>query len=133
MVGLQIWVIVVGSRPADRGGVWYHPRQDQNMPTSKRSGSKARLKLVRVGNETVLLLRFVGRTEYSTKAFPARIREQVPSDRVAFDGEVWRVRGDAAVKSAVQSVIESCNAVYDPDLLHLELGALPNPWPIPEE
>jgi hypothetical protein len=103
------------------------------MITPQKSGAKARLKLVSVGNERVLLLRFVGRTEYAAKVFPARIREHAGPERASFDGEVWRIRGDQEIKWAAGCAVEQCRAVYDPNLLQLELSALPNPWSIPEE
>jgi hypothetical protein len=100
------------------------------MSRATTQGRLVRLKLVAVGSEKVLLVRFVGGRN-TASAFGDRVRQSVPADRWSFDGEVWRIRGSGAISGAAQYLREACSPMYDVNLLR-ELPALPNPWDFPQ-
>jgi hypothetical protein len=96
------------------------------MARGTTQGRLVRLKLVAVGIEKLLLVRFVGLRE-AARAFGDRPRQSGSADRWSFDGEIWRIQGAGAIASAVQFLRESWSPVYDPNL-HRDLPALPDPW-----
>jgi hypothetical protein len=93
-------------------------------------GRQVRLKLVAVGIDTVLLVRFVG-VRNAAVAFGDRLRQSGPAGRWWFDGDIWRIQGAKAIGAAVQLLRDSSSAVYDSNLQR-DLPALPNPWGFPE-
>lgn len=99
---------------------------------SKKLPSKARLKLVAVGSERLLLVRFVPFSEHVQRTLGLTLREAVPEDALSFDGEVFRFRGNAVVEKVLRQLRGRCDLVYDPNLLRA-LPAMPNPWSIPAE
>ncbi len=100
------------------------------MARSATQGRPVRLKLVAVGREKVLLVRFVGFRNVA-RTFGDRLRKNGPANRWSFDGEIWRIQGPAAIASAVQLLRETCAPLYDPNLQR-DLLALPNPWGLPQ-
>jgi hypothetical protein len=89
---------------------------------------RARLKLVSVSNDAMLLIRFVQVTERARRALERTLRETV--DDAVSDGEVFSVKGKKAIAAAWRVVRSECEPVYDPNLMRGH-PALPNPWRIP--
>lgn len=95
-------------------------------------GGKVRLKLVAVGGERVLSVRFGSFTGHA-QSIAQQLVSLVPPPQCVFDGDVYTVRGEAAVRKTVTLLRQTSTPVYDPNLLRSGVPALPNPWPIPEE
>lgn len=93
------------------------------------AANRARLKLVPVGLEEVLLLRIVAYRHPGQQKLARSIIGNVSDDRVQCDGEVYRVR-TRDTEAIARRASRLCDAVYDPGL-EPGLQALPNPWPIP--
>jgi hypothetical protein len=99
---------------------------------AKRTTTKARLKLVAIGNRRVMLVRLVPSSPGTNKAALARMRTLVADEHLTFDGSVFRVSHDMGIERIFKLLNERCVASYDPNLGR-ELAALPNPWPIPAQ
>jgi hypothetical protein len=98
---------------------------------SKRSPSKARLKLVQVGTARVLLVRLLGDARTQSAAH-ARLRTLVADEFLSFDGCLFRVSHELGIERVFKLLSERASPVYDPNLVR-ELPALPCPWPLTSE
>jgi hypothetical protein len=96
---------------------------------AKKAGNRARLKLVSVGSDRLLLVRLVAGDARMQQAALARMRTLVSDEHLTFDGAVFRVRHEFAIERICKLICERCTASYDPNLSR-DLPALPNPWPI---
>lgn len=90
-----------------------------------------RVKLVEVGGQEILLVRFTTATQ--ANQLGTSLRETVPAPRLTFDGEVHQIRGKSDVRTAINFLRERCTLIYAPNLLRSGMTARPNPWPISEE
>ena len=97
---------------------------------AKNRSVRARVKSVAVGPEALLLLRFVPATEEVDKTLGSALRAMVSAGQLTYDGEVYRLRGEALAHRVVAFLRERCEVVYDANLQR-DLSARPNPWPIP--
>jgi hypothetical protein len=106
-------------------------RRGQIARLAKKTGPRARLKLVSVGTEKVLLLRLVPFGDAVRKLLEGRLREVVLDGKFHFDGEAYSIVGWPSIVQAWRVLVSACDPVYDPNLSP-GLAELENPWPIPE-
>jgi hypothetical protein len=89
---------------------------------------RARLKLVSVGNDTMLFVRFITPSDRARRTLERKLQDAV-GDLIT-DGEVISIKGQKAFAAAWRLLRSECEPVYDPNLWRGH-AALPNPWPIP--
>jgi hypothetical protein len=91
---------------------------------------KVRLKLIDVGGDQLLFVRFVPFNDSVRKELGQQLQDGCEAGTCSSDGEVFTVRGQRSIATAWALLRASCEAVYDPNLSRGHV-ALPNPWKIP--